>query len=85
MREQYGKLGRYLRVVNDVSPRSKVDLVTVVHKVGDKPVFRRLFTYFEGVMVGWKEGCRRVISIDACFLKIFLGGAVNVCYWARWK
>ncbi|XP_048489954.1 uncharacterized protein LOC125491922 [Beta vulgaris subsp. vulgaris] len=26
--------------------------------------------------MGWKEGCRRIICIDAAFLKIFLGGQI---------
>ncbi|XP_021715161.1 uncharacterized protein LOC110683116 [Chenopodium quinoa] len=38
------------------------------------PVFQWLFMCFEGLMKGWREGCRKVIAIDACFLKTFLGG-----------
>ncbi|XP_021725057.1 uncharacterized protein LOC110692358 [Chenopodium quinoa] len=34
----------------------------------------KLFTCFEGLQKGWREGCRKVICVDACFIKTFLGG-----------
>ncbi|KAL2921197.1 Transposase for insertion sequence element IS905 [Bienertia sinuspersici] len=40
------------------------------------PVFQRLFNCFDGLRKGWKEGCRRLICVDAAFLKTFLGGQI---------
>ena len=37
-------------------------------------VFHRLFVCFNGLKRGWLEGCRKLICVDACFLKTFLGG-----------
>ncbi|GJQ90796.1 hypothetical protein Tco_0001935 [Tanacetum coccineum] len=31
--------------------------------------FRRFYICFKGVKDGWLEGCRRIISLDGCFLK----------------
>ncbi|XP_074315188.1 uncharacterized protein LOC141651371 [Silene latifolia] len=32
------------------------------------------FVCFHALGQGWLEGCRRVLSVDSCFLKTFLGG-----------
>lgn len=40
------------------------------------PIFQRLFNYFEGIVQGWKDGCRRIICVDAAFLKTILGGQI---------
>ena len=38
------------------------------------PVFHRLFVCFNGLKNGWLEGCRKLICVDAYFLKTFLDG-----------
>ena len=48
--------------------------MTDPHKNQYPPVFQRLHICFEGLKVDWIEGCRKVICINACFLKTFLGG-----------
>nr|GEU71015.1 splicing factor [Tanacetum cinerariifolium] len=35
----------------------------------DNTYFRRFYICFKGVKDGWLEGCRRIISLDGCFLK----------------
>lgn len=76
MHEHYEKVPRYLAALKSSSPGSSLELVTVttLKKKPLTPVFQRLFTCFEGLQNGWKEGCRRVICVDGCFLKTFLGG-----------
>ena len=32
------------------------------------------FVCFDGVRDGWVAGCRKVLCVDGCFLKTFLGG-----------
>ena len=36
--------------------------------------FSKFYVCFDGVKKGWKEGCRRVIGIDGCFLKGIISG-----------
>ncbi|XP_021747734.1 uncharacterized protein LOC110713593 [Chenopodium quinoa] len=73
MHEHYQKVSGYLAELRKCSPGSVSELVTVMPKQ-PPPVFQRLFMCFEGLMKGWREGCRKVISVDACFFKTFLGG-----------
>lgn len=72
MQEHYRKVGRYLEVVKQSSPETKMTLVTDNEK--SPPIFKRLYVCFEGLAKGWIEGYRRVLCIDSCFLKTFLGG-----------
>ncbi|XP_021773983.1 uncharacterized protein LOC110737942 [Chenopodium quinoa] len=77
MHEHYAKLGGYIAALKASSPGSCVELVTVTKlnkQPAPPPVFQRLFTCFEGLKKGWVDGCRKVICVDGCFLKTFLGG-----------
>ncbi|XP_056690438.1 uncharacterized protein [Spinacia oleracea] len=74
MHEHYKKVGGYVAAIKNSSPGTMVELVTDVSKQAFPPVFQRFYTCFEGLQRGWKQGCRKVIAVDACFLKTFLGG-----------
>ncbi|XP_021750658.1 uncharacterized protein LOC110716347 [Chenopodium quinoa] len=74
MREHYGKVGRYLEALKRSSPNTQLDLVTYMDKNKPPQIFQRLYVCFEGLQKGWMEGCRKIICVDACFLKTFLGG-----------
>ncbi|KAL2934028.1 Halomucin [Bienertia sinuspersici] len=76
MQDHYRKVGRYIEALKVSSPRSVLDLVVDTSKQTSPPIFQRLFTCFEGLRKGWLEGCRRVICVDAAFLKTFLGGQI---------
>ncbi|KAL2930758.1 Halomucin [Bienertia sinuspersici] len=72
MKDHYLKVGRYLKYMKQNSPDTKLVLVT--DQESRPEVFKRLFVCFDGVAKGWIEGCRKVLCVDACFLKTFLGG-----------
>ncbi|KAL2934515.1 Halomucin [Bienertia sinuspersici] len=72
MKYHYLKVGRYLKYMKQNSPDTKLVLVT--DQESRPEVFKRLFVCFDGVAKGWIEGCRKVLCVDACFLKTFLGG-----------
>ena len=74
MQDQYNKLGRYLEALKIASPKTFLLLVTNPYKKTFPPVFHRLFVCFDGLKKGWLEGCQKIICVDACFLKTFLGG-----------
>ncbi|KAL2942089.1 Proteoglycan 4 [Bienertia sinuspersici] len=76
MQEHYHKVGRYMQALKQGSPASTVDLVVEPSQGSAPPVFQRFFTCFEGLQKGWRDGCRRVICVDAAFLKTFLGGQI---------
>lgn len=78
MREHYGKLGKYIEALKEASEGTDIQLVTYLNNDLPPPIFQRLYVCFEGVQKGWKAGCRKVICIDACFLKTFLGGQLMV-------
>ncbi|XP_074281764.1 uncharacterized protein LOC141606508 [Silene latifolia] len=77
MQEHYLKVGRYLEALKKASPGTHLVLVTDPMSTTN-PVFQRLYVCFEGLQKGWKEGCRKIICVDACFLKTFLGGQLMV-------
>ncbi|KAL2935024.1 50S ribosomal protein L19 [Bienertia sinuspersici] len=74
MKDHYNKVGRYIQALKAASPGTDVHLVTFGKDSHSKPIFQRLYVCFDGVKKGWVQGCRRVICIDSCFLKTFLGG-----------
>ncbi|KAL2943223.1 Pescadillo-like protein [Bienertia sinuspersici] len=49
-------------------------LVLVIDQESRPEVFKRFFVCFDGIIKGWTEGFRKVLCVDACFLKTFLGG-----------
>ncbi|KAL2928879.1 MutS protein-like protein 5 [Bienertia sinuspersici] len=76
MKDHYMKIERYKKALKKASPGTEVELVVEAHPNSSTPVFKRMFVCFDGVKEGWKAGCRRVICVDAAFLKTFLGGQI---------
>ncbi|XP_056694728.1 uncharacterized protein [Spinacia oleracea] len=76
MKEHYLKVGRYMEAIKASSPGNVMELRVDKTKKVDPPTFQRFFVCFDGLKQGWKEGCRKVICVDAAFLKTFLGGQI---------
>ncbi|KAL2936536.1 putative Xaa-Pro aminopeptidase PEPP [Bienertia sinuspersici] len=74
MHDHCNKLGGYMEALKASSPATYMELVTETEKQELPPIFKRLFISFDGLKEGWKLGCRRVLAVDACFIKTFLGG-----------
>ncbi|XP_074317833.1 uncharacterized protein LOC141653864 [Silene latifolia] len=74
MRDHYSKLGSYLKHLEQEYPGSTFTLTTNPNVASSVPVFQRLFICFDALKQGWIEGCRKLLCVDACFLKTFLGG-----------
>ncbi|KAL2892335.1 Protein FAR1-RELATED SEQUENCE 3 [Bienertia sinuspersici] len=74
MKDHYQKVGRYVEALKQASLGSCLEVVTDPTQAVAPPLFQRMFVSFEGLQKGWKEGCRKVICVDACFLKALLGG-----------
>ncbi|GKD97054.1 multidrug resistance-associated protein 5, partial [Tanacetum coccineum] len=51
----------------DTNPGSTVKLG--VTNIDDKTYFDRFYVCFGGLKEGFKNGCRRVVALDGCFLK----------------
>ena len=81
MKEHYSKIGRYLEALKLKNPESVFYLLTQAPKSTPNvplkpPVFQRFFVCYSGLSKGWLQNCRKVICIDACFIKTFLGGVL---------
>ncbi|XP_074265461.1 uncharacterized protein LOC141587896 [Silene latifolia] len=74
MKDHYSKVGSYLSVLEQEYPNNTFTLTTKPHRLESVPVFERLFVCFNSLKQGWLEGCRKILAVDACFLKTFLGG-----------
>ncbi|XP_074288999.1 uncharacterized protein LOC141614141 [Silene latifolia] len=74
MKEHYSKLGGYIAALSQGNPSSFFTLVTKPAIRPNPLVFQRFFICFGGLKQGWLLGCRKILCVDACFLKTFLGG-----------
>ncbi|XP_022030248.1 uncharacterized protein LOC110931151 [Helianthus annuus] len=80
MRDHYRKIGAYMEILKKVNPTSTFVLVTAppgfinLDPTATCETFFRLFVCFDGVKRGFLAGCRKVLCLDGCFLKTFLGG-----------
>ncbi|XP_074271777.1 uncharacterized protein LOC141595710 [Silene latifolia] len=74
MKEHYSKLGSYIAALEQGNPTSVFTLYTNPNISTNPAVFQRLFVCFDALKQGWLLGCRKILCVDACFLKTFLGG-----------
>ncbi|XP_076882243.1 uncharacterized protein LOC143530648 [Bidens hawaiensis] len=80
MRDHYSKIGCYLAALKKESPTSTFELLIAPPGFNNQDpnsnleTFFRLFVYFDGVKRGFLAGCRKLLCLDGCFLKTFLGG-----------
>ncbi|GKE18204.1 multidrug resistance-associated protein 5 [Tanacetum coccineum] len=67
-REEHYRLHRsYSKELLDTNPGSTIKLG--VTNTYDKTYFNRFYVYFRRLKEGFKNGCRRVVALDGCFLK----------------
>ncbi|XP_074290993.1 uncharacterized protein LOC141617729 [Silene latifolia] len=74
MKEHYSKLGSYVAALEQGNPTSVFTLYTNPNITSNLAVFQRLFVCFDALKQGWLLGCRKLLCVDSCFLKTFLGG-----------
>ncbi|XP_071738606.1 uncharacterized protein [Rutidosis leptorrhynchoides] len=66
--EHYGLLRSYGDELLSSNPGSTVKL-GVTTNPDDKVYFDRFYVCLHGLKEGWKNGCKRIIALDGCFLK----------------
>ena len=72
MKQHYFKLMSYMEALKQSSLNSHFTIVTDGNT--NPPTFQRMFVSFEGIKEGWVKGCKKVLCINGCFIKTFLGG-----------
>ncbi|KAL4376245.1 hypothetical protein GQ457_02G030690 [Hibiscus cannabinus] len=65
---QYGRIYDYLQELRSTNPGT----TTICHL--DARLFQRMYVCLQACKEGWKVGCRRIISLDGCFLKGYFQG-----------
>ena len=73
---QFGQIRDYLYEVFKENPGTAIKVKT--YKDGDHHVFKFLYICPGALKRGFLDGCRRVISLEACFLKGPCNGQVFV-------
>lgn len=66
--EHYGMLRSYADAILETNPGLTVK-IDVTRNPDEKVYFDRFYVCFDGLKKGWKNGCRRIIALDGCFLK----------------
>ncbi|XP_071689191.1 uncharacterized protein [Rutidosis leptorrhynchoides] len=66
--EHYGLLRSYADELVKSNPGSTVKLGVTQNPDG-KVYFDRFYVCIHGLKEGWKNGCRKIIALDGCFLK----------------
>ncbi|GKD76894.1 hypothetical protein Tco_1339515 [Tanacetum coccineum] len=79
--EHYGKLWDYRDQFLKTNPGSTVKL-DIEEVLGAKTYFKRFC--FKAMKDGWTEGCRKVISLDGCFLKGTIKGELLTMFPIAW-
>ncbi|KAK0594585.1 hypothetical protein LWI29_037000 [Acer saccharum] len=69
IKDQYSKLWEYCAEVRRMNPGSSVILKCSSEDGDANPKFMRLYICLHALKKGWKEGCRRIIGLDGCFIK----------------
>ncbi|WOK98454.1 hypothetical protein Cni_G07166 [Canna indica] len=72
--DHYAMIGPYLAQLRIVNPTSLFNILCDRAFTGAPPVFQRLYIGFDALKKGFMQGCRTIIRLNGCFLKIFLGG-----------
>ncbi|KAL0448599.1 UNVERIFIED_CONTAM: hypothetical protein Slati_1416300 [Sesamum latifolium] len=73
---QYELLWDYCETVRAKNPGSKIILRR--QEGSDPPLFERLYYSLSAMKLGFLEGCRPIIGLDGCFLKIVYQGQLLV-------
>ena len=69
IKDQYSKLWEYCAEVRRMNPGSSIILKCSSEAGDTNPKFMRLYICLHALKKGWKEGCRRIIGLDGCFIK----------------
>ncbi|KAL2938057.1 Protein FAR-RED IMPAIRED RESPONSE 1, partial [Bienertia sinuspersici] len=70
--KDHSKLATYLQELKRADQEFMFKLETIKNGRG-KHVFQRLYVSFQAMREGFLKGCRKIVCIDGCFLKTFLG------------
>jgi len=73
--KQFSQLWDYVDALKKSNPNSTIKMETIPQPDGP-PRFHRLYICFDACKKGFKDGCRRLIGLDGCFLKGIYGGEV---------
>ncbi|XP_071694673.1 uncharacterized protein [Rutidosis leptorrhynchoides] len=66
--EHYGLLRSYADELLNSNPGSTIK-IRLTQNPDEKLYFDRFYVCLNGLKEGWKNGCRKVIALDGCFLK----------------
>ena len=66
---EFAKLHDYVAEILRPNPRSTCFVKCYRGTEEGLQVFRKFYVCFHALKVGFKEGCRKIIGLDGCFLK----------------
>ncbi|XP_057803344.1 uncharacterized protein LOC131018646 [Salvia miltiorrhiza] len=73
----YASIRRYIAELRRADPKGRFELL-----VDDGGVLKGLYLGFSSLRYGFKRSCRKLIGLDGCFLKTYLGGILLCFSWA---
>ncbi|KAK8598303.1 hypothetical protein V6N13_094276 [Hibiscus sabdariffa] len=75
---EFKRLFDYVNALRRADTDGTIDLLVERPTPNHRPRFRRFYVYFSDMKMGFRECCRPFVSLDGCFLKGMLEGALLV-------
>ena len=76
---EYSKLEAYAQELLKSNPNSSANVELCRNEIQEgRRVFKRMYICLSACKKGWTVGCRPIISLDGCFLKIKFKGKLLV-------
>ena len=72
--KQYRRLYDYGAEILNSNPESTVKIAVERSDATNTSTFKRIYICFGALKLGFKEGCRKIIGLDGCFLKSYVKG-----------
>lgn len=74
IREDFNVSTNYALELKHCNPRSSVNIVSARHNAYEILVFQKIYICLTSIREGFTTGCRRLITLDGCFLKGIMKG-----------
>lgn len=86
MNVDYARLWHYREELKLSNPGTIVEIQHgKTNHITNKKYFKSIYAHFEACKQGWKDGCKKIIGVDDCFLKSIHKRELICVIWRTWE